>query len=255
VDFGDRYNGDPRELVDVPLVGGVGYRVQWFEYVDGEPPPNDMTNEPLIIKHPEKQAWSSQRSVVSGKSTAAGEHRWYPYPSLESQSTWEKDSIWELAADMALKNNVSNVWAEFGVQNGISARYFLKRLPSDGLMYLFDSFEGIPEDWGPHKAGHFAAEKIPKFYDPRVFIKKGWFKDMLPLDDLLGFVHIDSDLYSSARDALGGINVTSGSIVLFDELWGYTGWEDHEYKALMEWDRDWRFIARDGNQSALVEVL
>jgi len=42
---------------------------------------------------------------------------------------------------------------------------------------------------------------------------------------------------------------------LFDELFGYDGWQGHEYKALMEWDVPWRFIARDEKFRAAVEVI
>jgi hypothetical protein len=156
----------------------------------------------------------------------------------------------------------NSVWAEFGVQNGLSARFWQQFLPPFGRLYLFDSFEGLPGPWYAKKGvGHRKTNQIPRFSDPRVILKVGLFEDTLPVDDLLGFVHIDCDIYSSTKTVLDNIYVTKGSIILFDELWGYgegpnsEAWRDHEYKALKEWDRQYKFIARDDRYAAAIEIL
>ena len=164
-----------------------------------------------------------------------------------------EDSIWELAAQKAIENDVGD-WAEFGVWNGLSARHFLEQLPEHRNFYLFDSFEGLPEPWKDKPAGYFSVDAIPCFDDERVIIKKGWFSNTLPFDKTLGFVHIDSDIYSSAKQVLDGIKVTTGSLILFDEYFGYPEFEDHEYKALQEWDVPYRFVARDKTARVLIEV-
>ena len=180
-----------------------------------------------------------------------------PYPSVPTQETRHEGTIREFCAELAS----GPTWAEFGVLFGVSARYFLTHLPEDGTLYLFDSFEGLPEAWGDHHKGWFNIKapghpwKIPTFTDPRIIVKEGWFEDTLPIDAIFDFVHIDSDLYSSAKTILDRINVRPGTIILFDELHGYKGWEGHEYKALMEWDRDWKFIARDEYTRAAIEIL
>jgi hypothetical protein len=176
-----------------------------------------------------------------------------------TQSAKHENTLREFAAQRALENDVSSSWAEFGVENGTSARYFLEQLPEDGRLYLFDSFQGLPEDWVRgdlvrHKGCH-RAEAIPQFNDPRVTIFPGWFADMLPLDPVLGFVHIDCDLYSSTKEVLEGINVTKGTVILFDELFGYDGYEAHEYKALREYDRPYKVIGRDDKYRAAIEIL
>jgi hypothetical protein len=177
------------------------------------------------------------------------------YPTPFDQWTKNENTLREFAVNHALKNNVSNVWAEFGVENGTSARYFLKHLPDDGIFYLFDSFEGLPEAWQGKPKGHRKSIGVPVFDDDRVKVVKGWFSDTLPLEDTLGFVHIDCDLYSSTKEVLEGINVTSGTVILFDELFGYDGYENHEYRALCEYDRPYRFIGRDDKYRAAIEVL
>ncbi len=49
-------------------------------------------------------------------------------------------------------------------------------------------------------------------------------------------MHVDCDLYSSAKtafDHLGG-RLVKGSVVVFDEYFNYPGWEQHEHKAWTE---------------------
>ena len=166
-----------------------------------------------------------------------------------------KGSIWEFCVERA----PGPVWAEFGVMLGRSARYFLSKLPNDGELYLFDSFDGIPEQWGKNPKGWFSLKAvnvpIPVFDDSRVNLIEGWFEDTLPVDEIFDFVHIDSDLYSSAKTVLESINVRPGTIILFDELYNFPDWENGEYKALSEWHKEYKFIARDSYQRAAIEVL
>lgn len=182
-----------------------------------------------------------------------------PYPDAMHQQAEHRGTLREFAIAQALINEVSDVWAEFGVENGTSARYFLQHLPKNGKFFLFDSFRGLPEPWvrgtKTRPKGHRCAVEVPQFDDPRVEIVPGWFCDTLPLDDLLGFVHIDCDLYSSTKEVLDNIRVASGTIILFDELFGYDGWEGHEYKALSEYDRPYKFIGRDDKYRAAIEIL
>ena len=61
-------------------------------------------------------------------------------------------------------------------------------------------------------------------------------------DGRVSFLHIDSDLYSSADDVLHQLEgrIVPGKIVLVDEYWNYPGWLQHEFKAFAE------FIVRTG---------
>jgi hypothetical protein len=120
---------------------------------------------------------------------------------------------------------------------------------------LFDSFEGLPEDWNGNKAGSHKAEAVPEWDDPRIETVPGWFEDTLPVDEVLGFVHIDCDLYSSTKTVLERINVVPGTVILFDELFGYEGHEEHELKALSEWGTPYEFIGKDSYTRAAVEVV
>tara|TARA_R100001594_G_scaffold86912_1_gene121286 strand:- start:344 stop:955 length:612 start_codon:yes stop_codon:yes gene_type:complete len=143
-------------------------------------------------------------------------------------------------------------WAEFGVYRGVTAQLWLDQyLPSDKKLYLFDSFEGLPEDWAGvnnygekrfSPKGTFALDGIPNFNDDRVVLQVGWFEDTVPTfvknynKKALSFVHLDADLYSSTKTVLNGIKhlINPDTIIIFDELCGDPRQQEHEYKAFEE---------------------
>ena len=134
-------------------------------------------------------------------------------------------------------------YAEFGVYRGGCARLIHALMFGDRKLHLFDSFEGLPDDWTESKkAGAFRLEpdQIPTFNSRRAVLHKGWFKDTVPewaktMTGSLAFVHMDADLYSSTLDALFGINklVAKGTIILFDEY--VFGAQDDEHRAFTDW--------------------
>ncbi len=171
--------------------------------------------------------------------------------------------IRELATITANGNDVSSTWAELGVELGRSAFFLSTYLPKDGKFFLFDSFEGLPEDWVVSdkrtRPKEIWACATPTFEDPRLIVVEGWFEDTLPhaaMTGPLGLLHIDSDLYSSAKTILERLNdqIVPGTVILFDELWGYPNWAEGEYKALMEWGREFTYIARDTKFRVLIEM-
>ena len=135
----------------------------------------------------------------------------------------------------------SGTWAEFGVAAGNSARKFLNWMPDGTEFHLFDSFEGLPEEWlfnhDINPIGKFAVDEIPVFNDIRVHIHEGWFADTLPEMNLgaLDLIHIDCDIYSAAKTVFEYIEVRCGTIILFDEYHGYADYKNHERKAYLEW--------------------
>lgn len=149
------------------------------------------------------------------------------------------DPLYELATSLV----PNNIWAEFGVGVGRSSKHLAKYLSHNGKFFLFDSWEGIPESWdlGPgmcEPKGRWKFSKL-KNYDPRLMIVDGWFNQTLPYDfpEPLGLVNFDCDVYSSTKDALFGCQeyIVPGTVLIFDEIIGYTNYKDHEYKALGEW--------------------
>ena len=132
---------------------------------------------------------------------------------------------------------------EFGVYKGGSANYIAKKFP-DRQLYGFDSFKGLPEAWGGFtlNGGVFKLREntLPRVRS-NVKLEVGLFSDSIPVwkqEDLnpIALMHIDCDLYSSTctiLELLGG-RLIPGSIIVFDEYFGYPNWKNHEHKAFME---------------------
>ena len=167
----------------------------------------------------------------------------------------------------AIKNSLLNdknndyFYLEFGVWKGRSANFFSKYVKK---LYAFDGFEGLKEDWvGNYEPkGSFNLNKqIPKL-NPNVEPIVGWAEDTL--EDFLkkhnpkiNFIHLDMDTYSPTKFVLEKIKpyLVNDSIILFDELYNYIGWEYGEYKALKEVFKDDEFKYKSfnlmGAQSAI----
>ncbi len=64
------------------------------------------------------------------------------------------------------------------------------------------------------------------------------------LSDDAAFLHINSDLYSSAHTVLFSLKerIKKGTIIVSDEYFNYPGWQNHEYLAYQE------FIGETGLQ-------
>lgn len=136
---------------------------------------------------------------------------------------------------------------QFGVWEGKSINELATMLPNRTI-HGFDSFEGLPEDWTHSLKGAFDLQgKLPEVKD-NVVLHKGWFDVTLPQwmetnHEQIAFLDIDCDLYSSASCVLQNLKgrIRKGTIIHFDELFGYYGWQHHEYKALTEFLADTGF--------------
>jgi len=131
------------------------------------------------------------------------------------------------------------MYMEFGVYSGTTINHIAARVET--TVHGFDSFEGLPEQWGSVPAGKFARHgDLPEVRE-NVELHVGWFQETLPrfLETHAGraaFIHIDSDLYSSARTILTALQprIVPGTVIVFDEFFNYPGWQEHEYRAFRE---------------------
>ena len=154
--------------------------------------------------------------------------------------------------DTAADTFMEGHWAEFGVREGQTIEYLLEVQP-DRTIHASDSWEGLPEDWTPggnvYKKGDMNVD-IPDF-PPNVKCHKGWFEDTIDPwlqkhEGPMAFVHIDSDLYSSAKTVLNKLNdrIVPETILVFDEIANFrcsqkmSHWYEHEWLALNEWLRE-----------------
>ena len=171
-------------------------------------------------------------------------------------------------------SNLDGDILEFGTFEGKSITELAELFP-DNRVYGFDSWDGLPEAWNCgafilHE-GAFKVDGLPKV-PSNVALIRGWFDETVPLwkdmFDAIKVLHVDCDLYSSTRTVLNGLNekIKKGTIIVFDEyacfenMGGvYTGWEQHEYKACIEWqlvhDREIKPICRTDFGSVVFEVI
>jgi hypothetical protein len=117
-------------------------------------------------------------------------------------------------------------YLEFGVSGGHSFNWWVKaNSHSESSFDGFDTFEGLPEDWGGFKQGAMTAN-IPMVDDPRVEFHKGLFQATLPsyvkaMDNTRRKVILmDADLFSSTLYVLTMMApyLKKGDIILFDQF-------------------------------------
>ncbi len=182
-------------------------------------------------------------------------NRWHPNNTLQQRAHDDTvdyivehmpDALVRRDADAVLRHasrlaKLEGLYLEFGVRTGLTIN-LLARTNRGRKIWGFDSFEGLPEAWSGWSLdrGAFGGEGLPAV-EPNVELVVGWFQDTLPrfLDDhdgVAAFVHIDSDIYSSAVTVLEGLapRLRPGSIIVFNEYFNYPNWRQHEFRAFQE---------------------
>ncbi len=148
--------------------------------------------------------------------------------------TWKRDyhrryHLYQWAVNHYRLGESPIYYVEFGVSRGFSLRWWIEHcVHSESRFWGFDTFEGLPEDWGVFRAGDMAA-RPPLLNDQRLTLKKGLFQDTIrewlassPFDNpsVRKVIHIDSDLRSSALYVLFQLEpyLQKGDLLLFDEF-------------------------------------
>jgi predicted O-methyltransferase YrrM len=149
----------------------------------------------------------------------------------------------ELLWDHAIANRaIEGLVAEFGVASGYSINYLAKKLEPE-IIYGFDSFKGLRTDWaGAGLAkGTFDRGGKPPRVAKNVSLMNGWFDETLPpfiSKHALPFalIHIDCDTYEGAKIVLEQLkdSLAVGTVLIFDEYFGFRGWRVGEWKAWQE---------------------
>ena len=130
-----------------------------------------------------------------------------------------------------LANKLDGIFVEVGVYKGGSAEIIAKNKNEDKPLYLFDTFEGMPEVDTAFDNHHRKNDFNDTSYEAicagvasykNVFVYKGVFPDVhvdLIKDQKFALVHIDVDIYKSHVDCLNFFYprmVDNGIIVLDD---------------------------------------
>ena len=173
---------------------------------------------------------------------------------LKNAVLLSSDKIRDHAINCAKENDNDPdlIYIEFGVFSGTSINFFSNKIKKN--IYGFDSFQRLKEDWlgtSVPKGTFDLKKKIPKLNDNVIPIV-GWIQDTLPKflnekQPKICFIHMDVDTYESSKFILEKIKpfLTNNSIILFDEIYNFEGWDVGEYKALKEVfnDDEFRFIS------------
>ena len=163
-------------------------------------------------------------------------------------SKWDYNKRFSLYKWVVENENLSNGiinYIEFGVADGHSIRWFVqKNTHQQSRFYGFDTFTGLPEDFGPYKKGQFNTNnQVPNIADTRVKFYPGLFQQTVP-----GFltalnknnrnvIMMDADLYSSTLYALTSLApfLKKNDIIFFDEFAVPT----HEFRAFFDFTQSY----------------
>lgn len=180
----------------------------------------------------------------------------------------ERTALWSFCLNrLPTLSAKEGIIAEFGVWKGDSINFFAKKCP-DARVFGFDSFEGLKEDWYGTSGlkGHFSMKGQLPQVERNVSLVKGWFENTLPdflkklQQQKILLLHMDADTYESTYYVLHSVikNLGEGSIIIFDEYFGYPNFQSHEFKAWKELVQargiKYRYIAFTEMQVA-IEIL
>ncbi len=183
----------------------------------------------------------SNLNYLSKLSSWANKNRKIEYNDFPSKWNYEKRYPlykWVLEKEDLTHNPVN--YLEFGVASGQSIRWFLSQITNpESHFYGFDTFTGLPEDFGVYKKGMFNNNiQAPQIDDKRVKFYQGLFQQTLPgfLNELdntrRNIIMMDADLYSATLYVLTSLVpfLKKNDIIFFDEFAVPT----HEFKAFYD---------------------
>lgn len=162
--------------------------------------------------------------------------KWRSQTKVNGYNDWYQHN-WDYNRRLTLYKEISNSeglntkaidYFEFGVCGGHSFKWWLdQNTNADSKFYGFDTFEGLPENFGPFAKGSMAvALESLNITDPRASFYKGLFQDTLvPFletykSEKRKLFHMDADLFSATIFSLSQLYrfFNDGDILLFDEF-------------------------------------
>lgn len=170
-----------------------------------------------LVSMSDLSAWRNQHPVK-------GYNDWY-------QTKWDYSRRYNLYEAVGNQHGVFNDaidYMEFGVSGGASFRWWLEHnANADSRFYGFDTFEGLPESFGPFGRGSMAASlESLQITDSRASFYKGLFQQtLIPFLEQYEnknrkVIHMDADLFSATIFSLSQLYrfFKRGDIIFFDEF-------------------------------------
>ena len=164
-------------------------------------------------------------------------------------SKWDYNKRYDLYQHVIEKEvlNLAINYLEFGVADGLSFNWWMAtNTHPASCFYGFDTFTGLPENFGPYRKGTFdTGNKIPVIEDERGKFYQGLFQQTLP-GFLKSFdnskkliVMLDADLYTATLFTLTSLApyLKKDDIIFFDEFVVPT----HEFMAYQQFINSYYF--------------
>jgi hypothetical protein len=156
-----------------------------------------------------------------------------------------REKLWEFSLKQL--ESAKPLIFEFGVAHGKSINFLSDACP-ESIIYGFDSFQGLEENWysGNALKGSISTNgKTPKVRK-NIKLVIGSFKESIPrfLENCefqrVDFMLIDSDTYEACKLVLNSFKsmIDSKTIIVFDEFFGYYNYQKFEFRAFNEFLRE-----------------
>lgn len=147
------------------------------------------------------------------------------------QTEWDYNRRYQLYEAIIQQEGIDQQpidYFEFGVASGSSFKWWLEKNKQTASQFFgFDTFEGLPEKWGPFSKGAMAhGLETLNITDTRATFYKGLFQQtLIPFLEQYRstnrkLIHMDADLFSATIFALSQLYrfLQPGDIILFDEF-------------------------------------
>ena len=198
--------------------------------------PDEKGNQLLHFRSKNKNPLTNDKS---------GETAAYVQKNLKKSKVFYSDAeILRYAVDEAGKSD--GLFLEFGVAVGKTTNFIAALIPFRTL-HGFDSFCGLQATptsaWAEGECAFKKKGELPPLLS-NVLLQVGYFEDTLPgfkkkwlKDTQIAFMNIDCDLYESTVSIFKhlGDNIRAGTIIVFDEYFGYKDWQNQEFRGFQEW--------------------
>jgi predicted O-methyltransferase YrrM len=110
----------------------------------------------------------------------------------------------------------------------------------------FDAFLGIRDAWskldrppGSMNLGGVVPARLANH--EKIELRVGWVEDTLPVflkerPEQVGLVHLDMDVFPPTKFVVEALRsrLRRGSLVVFDDYFGFIGWQNHSHRAFSE---------------------